>query len=93
MLAEWGRTTDQTKIDSAGRVTLPNDWAQRVGIEKSTKVVLVGAVSRDFDPPGTIRRYEVDLTPPKPDEVCRSVEESVMVLVDEGKVAVTDPVS
>jgi DNA-binding transcriptional regulator/RsmH inhibitor MraZ len=43
VLAEWGRTTDQTKVDSAGRVTLPNDWAQRVGIDKSTKVVLVGA--------------------------------------------------
>ena len=49
---------------------------------RPAKVVLVGAVSRDFDPPGTIRRYEVDLTPPDPDELCRSVEESVMGLVD-----------
>jgi DNA-binding transcriptional regulator/RsmH inhibitor MraZ len=43
-LAEWGRTTDQTKIDSAGRITLPNEWAQEVGINKSNKVVLVGAI-------------------------------------------------
>jgi DNA-binding transcriptional regulator/RsmH inhibitor MraZ len=43
VLAEWGRTTDQTKIDSAGRITLPAEWAQEVGIGKSSKVVLVGA--------------------------------------------------
>jgi DNA-binding transcriptional regulator/RsmH inhibitor MraZ len=42
-LTEWGRTTDQTKIDSAGRITLPGDWATQVGIDKSSKVVLVGA--------------------------------------------------
>jgi hypothetical protein len=45
-------------------------------------VVLVGAVARDFDPPATIRRYTVDLAPPAPDELCRSVEESAMGLVD-----------
>ena len=43
VLAEWGKNTDQTKIDSAGRITLPSDWAQQVGIGKSSKVVLVGA--------------------------------------------------
>jgi hydrogenase maturation protease len=49
---------------------------------RPAKVVLVGAVPRDFDPPATIRRYKVDLTPPAPDELCRSVEESAMGLVD-----------
>jgi|GEM_PF-600970 hydrogenase maturation protease len=45
-------------------------------------VVLVGAVARDLDPPGTLRRYRVDLTPPAPAEVHRNVEESVMGIVD-----------
>ena len=49
---------------------------------RPAKVVLVGAVARDFDPPGTIRRYEVDLAPPRPEELRRSVEESAMGLVD-----------
>jgi DNA-binding transcriptional regulator/RsmH inhibitor MraZ len=44
VLAEWARTTDRAKIDSAGRITLPSDWAAQVGIEKGRKVVLVGAV-------------------------------------------------
>ena len=44
LLTAWGSTTDQVKIDSAGRLTLPADWAQKVGIEKSSKVVLVGAI-------------------------------------------------
>ena len=48
---------------------------------RPAKVVLVGAVARDFDPPATIRRYTVDLAPPAPDELCRSVEESAMGLV------------
>ena len=46
------------------------------------KVVLLGAVARDLDPPGTLRRYQVDLTPPSPVALQRSVEESVMGLVD-----------
>ena len=49
---------------------------------RPAKVVLVGAVARDLDVPGTLRRYPVDLTPPDPREVHRSVEESVMGLVD-----------
>src|SRR5919199_72322 len=32
------------------------------------KVVLVGAMPRDVDPAGTIRRYMLDLTPPPDDE-------------------------
>jgi hydrogenase maturation protease len=49
---------------------------------RPAKVVLLGAVARDLDPPATIRRYQVDLTPPGPAAVHRSVEESVMGLVD-----------
>jgi hydrogenase maturation protease len=49
---------------------------------RPAKVVLVGAVARNFDPPATIRRYQVDLAPPAPDELRRSVEESVMGVVD-----------
>nr|MDQ3574782.1 hydrogenase maturation protease [Actinomycetota bacterium] len=49
---------------------------------RPAKVVLLGAVARDLDPPATLRRYQVDLTPPAPAEVHRSVEESVMGLVD-----------
>ena len=49
---------------------------------RPAKLVLVGAVARDLDPPGTLRRYRVDLTPPDPREVHRSVEESVMGLID-----------
>ena len=33
------------------------------------KVVLVGAMPRDVDPPGTIRRYHLDLTPPDDEAV------------------------
>ena len=33
------------------------------------KVVLVGAMPRDVDPAGTIRRYVLDLTPPDDEEV------------------------
>ena len=49
---------------------------------RPAKVVLLGAVARDFDPPATLRRYRVDLTPPEPAAVHRSVEESVMGMVD-----------
>lgn len=49
---------------------------------RPAKVVLLGAVARDLDPPATLRRYRVDLTPPEPAAVHRSVEESVMGMVD-----------
>ena len=42
---------------------------------RPAKVVLLGAVARDLDPPATLRRYRVDLTPPGPAAVHRSVEE------------------
>ncbi len=46
------------------------------------KVVLVGAAARDFDPPGTLRRYRVDPAPPPPAEVQRTLEESAQGVVD-----------
>ena len=49
---------------------------------RPAEVVLLGAVARDLDAPGTLRHYRVDLTPPAPTEVHRSVEESVMGMVD-----------
>lgn len=36
---------------------------------KPGKIVLVGAMPREEDPAGTIRRYQLDLTPPPDDEV------------------------
>ncbi len=49
---------------------------------RPAKVVLLGAVPREFDPPATLRRYRVDLTPPAPADVHRSLEESAMGMVD-----------
>ena len=41
------------------------------------KVVLVCAMPRDIDPPGTIRRYKLDLTPPPDEEVHERLGEAV----------------
>jgi hydrogenase maturation protease len=49
---------------------------------RPAKVVLLGAVPRGFDPPATLRRYQLDLTPPPPAKVHRSLEESAMGMVD-----------
>ncbi len=49
---------------------------------RPAKVVLLGAVPRGLDPPATLRRYRVDPTPSNPHEVHRSLEESVMGLID-----------
>jgi len=46
------------------------------------KVVLVGAMPRDFDPPGTVRRYLLDLTPPPPEEVHERLTEAVGGIID-----------
>ena len=46
------------------------------------KVVLVGATSRGADQPGSLRRYRLDLTPPPPEDVQRSLEDSVGGMVD-----------
>ena len=46
------------------------------------KVVLVGAMPRDVDPPGTIRRYALDLTPPGEEEVADRLGEAVGGIID-----------
>jgi hydrogenase maturation protease len=46
------------------------------------KVVLVGAMPRDVDPPGTVRRYLLDLTPPPPEEVHERLTEAVGGIID-----------
>jgi len=47
-----------------------------------TKVVLVCAMPRDVDPPGTIRRYQLDLTPPPDEEVHERLTEAVGGIID-----------
>ncbi len=47
-----------------------------------TKVVLVGAMPRDVDPPGTVRRYQLDLTPPSEEEVHERLGEAVGGIID-----------
>ncbi|MDQ6839081.1 MAG: hydrogenase maturation protease [Actinomycetota bacterium] len=46
------------------------------------KVVLVGAMPREVDPPGTIRRYRLDLTPPPAAEVHDRLGEAVGGIID-----------
>ncbi len=46
------------------------------------KVVLVGAMPREVDPPGTIRRYPLDLTPPPDDEVQERLAEAAGGIID-----------
>lgn len=46
------------------------------------KVVLVGAMPRAGDPPGTVRRYRLDLTPPDPEEVHARLAEAVGGIID-----------
>lgn len=46
------------------------------------RVVLVGAMPRDEDPPGTVRRYVLDLTPPPDEEVHERLGEAVGGIID-----------
>lgn len=46
------------------------------------RVVLVGAMPRDVDPPGTVRRYILDLTPPSDEEVTERLGEAVGGIID-----------
>ncbi|HEX2064484.1 MAG TPA: hypothetical protein VHE80_08685, partial [Acidimicrobiales bacterium] len=43
---------------------------------------LVGAMPRDVDPPGTVRRYILDLTPPTDEEVHDRLAEAVGGIID-----------
>lgn len=49
---------------------------------RPAKVVLVGSMPRDVDPPGTIRRYKLDLTPPPDQEVVDRLGEAVGGIID-----------
>jgi hydrogenase maturation protease len=49
---------------------------------KPDKVVLVGAMPRDVDPPGTVRRYQLDLTPPEDEDVVDRLGEAVGGIID-----------
>ncbi len=49
---------------------------------RPAKVVLVGAFPRDVDPPGTVRRYELDLTPPDGAEVHERLTEAIGGVID-----------
>ncbi len=49
---------------------------------RPAKVVLVGAMPRDVDEPGTIRRYVLDLTPPGDEEVADRLGEAVGGIID-----------
>ncbi len=46
------------------------------------KVVLVGAMPRDVDPAGTVRRYKLDLTPPDDDDVAERLAEAIGGVID-----------
>ncbi|MHB1535189.1 MAG: hydrogenase maturation protease [Acidimicrobiales bacterium] len=46
------------------------------------RVILVGAMPRDVDPPGTVRRYLLDLTPPPAEEVHERLTEAVGGIID-----------
>jgi len=49
---------------------------------RPAKVILVGCMPRKIDPPGTIRNYELDLTPPSDDEVQDRLSEAAMGIID-----------
>lgn len=49
---------------------------------RPSKVILVGCMPRRQDPPGTIRRYQLDLSPPDDDEVQDRLSEAAMGIID-----------
>lgn len=49
---------------------------------KPHKVILVGAMPRDVDPAGTIRRYKLDLTPPDESDLAERLGESIGGIID-----------
>jgi hydrogenase maturation protease len=46
------------------------------------RVVLVGAMPREVEPPGSVRCYQLDLTPPPDDEVHERLGEAVGGIID-----------
>ena len=77
---------------------LDNDWPEHVIVEdlsyaahrvlhrlqevRPSKVVLVGCMPRGIGPPGTIRRYDLDLTPPPDEEVHERLTEAATGIID-----------
>ncbi len=49
---------------------------------RPSKVVLVGCMPRREDPPGTIRHYDLDLTPPSDEEVHQRLSEAASGIID-----------
>lgn len=49
---------------------------------RPSKVILVGCMPRHTDPPGTIRRYNLDLTPPSDGEVQDRLGDSATGIID-----------
>ena len=49
---------------------------------RPTQVILVGCMPREIDPPGTIRRYALDLTPPSDEEVHERLAEAIGGIID-----------
>lgn len=49
---------------------------------RPSKVILVGCMPRGEDPPGTIRHYDLDLTPPSDDEVHQRLTEAASGIID-----------
>ena len=47
-----------------------------------SRVILVGCMPREVDPPGTVRRYQLDLTPPSDQEVHERLGESAGGIID-----------
>ncbi|MGH9078372.1 MAG: hydrogenase maturation protease [Acidimicrobiales bacterium] len=47
-----------------------------------TKVILVGAIPREVDPPGTVRRYRLEMAPPDDEEVHERLAEAVGGIID-----------
>ena len=43
VLTEWGTTTCPAVVDQGGRLTLPREWANKVGIDVKRKAMLIGA--------------------------------------------------
>lgn len=74
------------------------DWPEEVVVEdlscsahlalhrlqelRPAKVVLMASAARGVDPPGTLRRYRLDLTPPAPDEVHQGLVETLGGMAD-----------
>jgi hydrogenase maturation protease len=74
------------------------DWPEHVMVEdlsfaahraldrlreiEPSRVVLVGCMPREVDPPATIRRYKLDLTPPPDEEVHERMGEAAGGIID-----------